>query len=197
VPKLSLAQYSKEELQQLSLIEMAYEYMKNSKQPISFNELVSEITAAVGISDQEIRSRLAQFYTDLNVDGRFLSLGENRWGLRVWYPVDTQEEEVITPVKPKKKKLKKVVDEDLDDFDEIEDEDYDDLDEFDDEDDLLDDEEEVFDELDEVDDEFEEDDEVLEDEEEFDLDEDEDLDEDLEEEEELELDEDEDLDEDL
>jgi DNA-directed RNA polymerase subunit delta len=197
VPKLSLAQYSKEELQQLSLIEMAYEYMKNSKQPISFNELVSEIKSAVGLSDQEIRSRLAQFYTDLNVDGRFLSLGENRWGLRVWYPVDTQEEEVITPVKPKKKKLKKVVDEDLDDFDEIEDEDYDDLDEFDDEDDLLDDEEEVFDELDEVDDEFEEDDEVLEDEEEFDLDEDEDLDEDLEEEEELELDEDEDLDEDL
>lgn len=194
---MSLAQYSKEELQQLSLIEMAYEYMKNSKQPISFNELVSEITAAVGLSDQEIRSRLAQFYTDLNVDGRFLSLGENRWGLRVWYPVDTQEEEVITPVKPKKKKLKKVVDEDLDDFDEIEDEDYDDLDEFDDEDDLLDDEEEVFDELDEVDDEFEEDDEVLEDEEEFDLDEDEDLDEDIEEEEELELDEDEDLDEDL
>lgn len=194
---MSLAQYSKEELQQLSLIEMAYEYMKNSKQPISFNELVSEIAAAVGLSDQEMRSRLVQFYTDLNVDGRFLSLGENRWGLRVWYPVDTQEEEVVTAVKPKKKKLKKVVDEDLDDFDAIEDEDYDDIDDFDDEDDLLDDEEEVFDELDEVDDEFDDDDEVIEDDEEFELDEDEDLDEDLEEEEELELDEDEDEDEDL
>ncbi|MCM3764060.1 DNA-directed RNA polymerase subunit delta [Neobacillus niacini] len=190
---MSLAQYSKEELQQLSLIEMAYEYMKNSKQPISFSELVSEITAAAGLSEKEMRARLAQFYTDLNVDGRFLSLGENRWGLRVWYPVDTQEEEVVTAVKPKKKKLKKVVDEDeIEDFDEIEEEEFDDIDDFDDEDDLLDDEEEVFDEIDEVD-EFE-DEEVLEDDEEFELDEEEELDEELEVEEELELEEDEDED---
>ncbi|WP_040206934.1 DNA-directed RNA polymerase subunit delta [Neobacillus jeddahensis] len=177
---MSLAQYSKEELKELSLIEMAFEYLKTSKQPISFNELVSEIKAAAKISDEEIRTRLAQFYTDMNIDGRFLSLGENRWGLRVWYPVDTAEEEVVTVVKPKKKKAKKVVDEEeLEDFDAIgEEEDYDDLDDFEDEDDLLDDEEEL--DLDEVDDfdddDDDDDDEVLEDDEEFKLDEDEDLD---------------------
>lgn len=176
---MSLAQYSKEQLQELSLIEMAYEFLKNSKQPISFHDLVNEIKQAAGISEEEIRSRLAQFYTDMNIDGRFLALGENRWGLRVWYPVDTAEEEVQTAVKPKKKKAKKLLDEediDLDEFDEIEDEEYDDLDDFDDEDDLLDDED-VFDELDEVD-EFEDDDDedVLEDDEEFALDGEEDLD---------------------
>nr|WP_042354395.1 DNA-directed RNA polymerase subunit delta [Bacillus rubiinfantis] len=173
---MSLAQYSKEELLELSLIEMAFEYLKNSKQPISFHDLVKEISAAVGFSDEEMRSRLAQFYTDINIDGRFLSLGENRWGLRVWYPVDTQEEEVVTVVKPKKKKAKKVVeDEDLDVYDELEDEEFDDIEEFE-EDDLLD-EDEDFDELDDVE-EFD-DDEVLEDEE-FELDEEEELDEELE-----------------
>src|SRR3954466_14303308 len=121
-------------------MEMAYEYLKNSKQPISFHDLVKEIKAAANISDEEIRSRLAQFYTDINIDGRFLSLGENRWGLRFWYPVDTAEEEVITVVKPKKKKAKKVVEEDFDEIDEVEEID-DDFDDFDDEDDLLDDEE--------------------------------------------------------
>src|SRR4051794_3320831 len=153
---------------------MAFEFLKNSKQPISFHELVNEIKTAAKISNEEIRTRLAQFYTDINIDGRFLSLGENRWGLRFWYPVDTAEEEVITAVKPKKKKAKKVVDEEeLEDFDEIDEEDYDDLDDFaDDDDDLLDDDDDLDEDLDDVD-EFDDDDDVLDedDEDEFELDE--------------------------
>jgi DNA-directed RNA polymerase subunit delta len=182
VPILSLAQYSKQELKEFSLMEMAFEYLENSKQPISFADLLQEIKKAAGISDEEIRTRLAQFYTDINVDGRFLSLGSNRWGLRVWYPVDTAEEEVVAVVKPKKKKAKKVVDEeDLEDFDEV-DEIEDDFDDFDDEDDLLDDEEDLdIDEVDEFDD--DDDDDVIEDELEIELDEEDDLDDDLEEEE--------------
>jgi DNA-directed RNA polymerase subunit delta len=176
VPILSLAQYSKEELKEFSLMEMAFEFLKNSKEPIAFNDLLKEIRKASGITEQEIQSRIAQFYTDINVDGRFLSLGSNRWGLRVWYPVDTAEEEVVTVVKPKKKKAKKVVDEeDFDEIDEV-DEIEDDFDDFDDEDDLDIDEVDEFDEDD--------DDDVIEDELEIDLDEeDEDLDDDLEEEE--------------
>ncbi len=178
---MSLAQYSKEELQEFALIEMAHEYLKNSKQPISFHDLVNEIKKAAGISEKEIKSRLAQFYTDINIDGRFLSLGENRWGLRVWYPVDTAEEEVVTVVKPKKKKAKKVVEEeDFDEVDEIEDEDYDDLDDFVDEDDLLDDDDDDDDDEDiDLDDDLLDDDDVLEEEEEFEIDEDEVLDEEL------------------
>jgi DNA-directed RNA polymerase subunit delta len=182
VPILSLAQYSKEDLKEFSLMEMAYEYLENSKQPISFADLLQEIKKAAGISDEEIRTRLAQFYTDINVDGRFLSLGSNRWGLRVWYPVDTAEEEVVAVVKPKKKKAKKVVDEDeLEDFDEV-DEIEDDFDDFDDEDDLLDDEDDVdVDEDDDLDLD-DDDDDVIEDELDIELDEDEDLDEEDEEE---------------
>jgi DNA-directed RNA polymerase subunit delta len=184
---VSLAQYSKEELQEFALIEMAHEYLKNSKQPISFSELVNEIKKAAGISDKEIKSRLAQFYTDINIDGRFLSLGENRWGLRVWYPVDTAEEEVVTVVKPKKKKAKKVVEEeDFEEIDEIEDEDYDDIDDFVDEDDLLDDDDDDDDDddidLDEV---LLDDDDVLEDDEEFEIDEAEVLDEEIDDEDEV------------
>ena len=179
---MSLAQYSKEELKEFSLMEMAYEFLKTSKQPISFADLLQEIKKAAGISDEEIRTRLAQFYTDINVDGRFLSLGSNRWGLRVWYPVDTAEEEVVAVVKPKKKKAKKVVDEDeLEDFDEV-DEIEDDFDDFDDEDDLLDDEDDVdVDEDDDLDLD-DDDDDVIEDELDIELDEDEDLDEEDEEE---------------
>ncbi|WHY00600.1 DNA-directed RNA polymerase subunit delta [Neobacillus sp. DY30] len=193
---MSLQGYSKEQLKEFSLIELAYEFLKNSKQPIAFNDLINEIAAATELTEDQIRSRIAQFYTDINIDGRFLSLGENRWGLRVWYPVDTQEEEVVTVIKPKKKKAKKVVDEDeLEDFDDI-DEDYDELDDFADEDDLLDDEDDdLLDDLDDVDD-LDDDDDVIDDDDEFDLDEEEELDEVLEDEDE-ELDEVEDEDDDL
>ena len=179
---LSLKQVTQEELQEMSLIEIAFELLKEKKQPVSFKELMDEITELRGLTEDEVRVRIAQFYTDLNIDGRFMTIGENRWGLRVWYPVDQTEEEHVTAVKPKKKKAKKVVDEDedldIEEYDELEEEelDYDDVDDdFDDEDDdddLLDDD---------IDEDVEEDDEdLIEDDEEFDLDEDED-DEDLEE----------------
>ncbi|MDP4084228.1 MAG: DNA-directed RNA polymerase subunit delta [Bacillota bacterium] len=196
---MSLNQYSKEQLQEMSLIEIAYEYLKNSTQAVAFNQLIGEIAAALELSDEVVKSRIAQFYTDLNIDGRFLAVGENRWGLRVWYPVDTVEEEVVITVKAKKKKAKKVVDEDdleLDDFDEVdEDLEYEELDLLDeDDDDVVEDD---FDELD-VDDDFEEEDEVVEDAEEFE-DLDDELEEDLDESLEEDLDKDlvEDLDEDL
>ncbi|MDP4170123.1 MAG: DNA-directed RNA polymerase subunit delta [Bacillota bacterium] len=185
---MSLKQYSKEQLKELSFIEMAYESLKDRKQAISFNEMMQEIADAVELSDEVVRSRIAQFYTDLNIDGRFLSLGENRWGLRVWYPVDQTEEELVTTVKPKKKKAKKVVDdEDFEDVEEdIEDDiEYDDLDDFaDDEDELADDEdEEIFEDLDVVDDEEE----IIDDEDEFPLEDDEELADDEEEDEEEDL----------
>ncbi|WP_353049940.1 DNA-directed RNA polymerase subunit delta [Bacillus sp. ISL-35] len=166
--KLSLSQYSKEELQEMSLIEVGFEILKEKKQAITFQELMAEIKSVLKLDEADVAERMVQFYTDINIDGRFMSQGEGRWGLRVWYPVDQIEEDNVTTVKPKKKKAKKAVDEDdldLDEFDEIDEEDldYDDIDEFD-EDDALDEDD------DEDDEDFDED---LEDSDDFDDDEDE------------------------
>lgn len=181
---MGIAHYSEEQLKEMSFIEIAFEYLKDSKQPVAFNELMKEISAALGFTDEEIKARIAQFYTDLNIDGRFLAVGENRWGLRTWYPVDTVEEDVVTAVKPKKKKAKKVVDEDESDLDE--DLDFEDLDDFDDDTDLLDDDDD--DDLEDESDDFD-DDELVDEDEEEDLD--------LEEEELEELDEEDEDEEDL
>src|SRR5690606_4770508 len=70
----------------------------------TFNELVDEITKTLGLSEEEVRTRISQFYTDLNIDGRFITLGDNRWGLRTWYPYEQIDEEVTHTEKPKKKK---------------------------------------------------------------------------------------------
>lgn len=173
---MSVDKYTKEELKEMSLIDVAYEIMNGGKTPYAFNELMNEVAKLVGLSEEEVNEKIAQFYTDVNIDGRFLSLGDNRWGLRLWYPVDKSEEDVVTVTKPKKKKAKKAVDDDFDDFDSLE-EDDDDFDDFDAD---LDDEE-LLDEDDDLDEEG--DDDLLDD----DLsEEDEDFDEDLEEEYEIE-----------
>ncbi|MDE3840345.1 DNA-directed RNA polymerase subunit delta [Bacillus methanolicus] len=176
---MSLNQYSKEELKEMSFIEIAYELLNEKKQAVPFKDIVDEVSQLLGLSEEEVRAKLAQFYTDMNIDGRFISLGENRWGLRVWYPIDQTEDETITTVKPKKKKAKKALDDDLDvdDYDDIDEDeiDYDDIDAFeeDEDEDLLDDDliDEDLDALDEDDDESD----IIDDEDDYDLDEEEEL----------------------
>jgi len=187
---LSLAQFSKEEIMEMSLIEIAYEIMEERKAAITFKDLTEEIANITGLTEEELKKRIAQFYTDLNIDGRFLAIGDNQWGLRVWYPVDQVVEEIVNPVKAKKKKkAKKVVEDDDLELDDFEDDVFDELD--DDDDDLLDDDDDLDDDLDLDDDDDDLDEDLDLDDDDDDLDLDEELDE------EFDLDEDDEEDEDL
>ncbi|WP_077215091.1 DNA-directed RNA polymerase subunit delta [Bacillus dakarensis] len=173
---MSLNQYTQEQLKEMSWIEIAFEVLNSNKQPAAFKEIVDEIAKALDLSDEEVKKRIAQFYTDLNIDGRFMALGENRWGLRVWYPVDQTEEDTVTQAKPKKKKAKKkVVDEDddldLEDYDELDEEDvdFDDIDETEDDFDDIDEDDDDDDDDDDIEDadDFEDEDDLLDEDEEF------------------------------
>ena len=76
------------------MIEVAHAILEQHADVMDFSDLVNQIQNYLGKSDSEIRDQLAQFYTDLNIDGSFISLGDNRWGLRSWYPIDSIDEEV-------------------------------------------------------------------------------------------------------
>lgn len=97
---------------ELSMIEVAHAILEQKGDVMPFADLVNAIQKYLGESDAEVRARLSQFYTDLNVDGSFISLGENVWGLRSWYPYDSVDEEVNHPEdeedQPKRKRRKKV-----------------------------------------------------------------------------------------
>lgn len=142
VHRLKIRELSREELIEESFVDLTYAMLQETHETKTYPELVTEIENLLGLSKEDMKARLVQFYTDMNIDGRFLILGENRWGLREWYPVEQIEEESAPTVKARKKKAKVADDEDFDDMDlELEDElEFDDFDDADDDDEDEDDE---------------------------------------------------------
>lgn len=98
---------------ELSMVEVAHAILEAKNEVLDFNQLLVEIQEYMELSNEALESRMARFYTDLNIDGSFISLGDNRWGLRAWYPIDSIDEEIATSmedeeVKKPRKKRKKV-----------------------------------------------------------------------------------------
>ncbi|MBS9338774.1 DNA-directed RNA polymerase subunit delta [Fructobacillus sp. M2-14] len=129
--------------EEMALVEIATAILSEQKKAMAFSDLVAAIEDFLGVDDETFKSRLSQFYTDLNTDGSFISLGNNEWALRAWYPVDAIDESIHEiddeEEKPKKKKKasKKVnvfadnaADDDVIDYndDDPEDDDFDDID---------------------------------------------------------------------
>ncbi|KRL61552.1 DNA-directed RNA polymerase subunit delta [Latilactobacillus fuchuensis] len=112
--RLKLNVFKGQNKEELSMIEVAHAILEEKGDTIGFADLANEVQKYLGKSDEEVRARLSQFYTDLNEDGSFISLGENVWGLRSWYPYESVDEEVNHPEDEddqptnKKKRRKKV-----------------------------------------------------------------------------------------
>lgn len=131
---MALNEYKQEEIIEMSMIEIAFELMKEEKQPFAFGDLIKLIAEIKGLSESEVMDRISYLYTELNIDGRFITLGDNRWGLRTWYPYEQADEEVVQTVRRKKAKknadddeIDVELDEDFDVLDEELDDEYEDL----------------------------------------------------------------------
>lgn len=173
VHDLKFREMTTAQLQEESLIDLAFAILEDKKNSLTLKDLFDEIQHLNGLTDEEMASRKPQFYTDMNIDGRFLAIAENQWGLREWYPVEQIEEESAPTVKVRKKK-DKVIDDDLDDLDEDEIIFEEEFDEFveDDDDEDEDEDEPVIEFVEEEIDEVIEEDLIDEDDDEFELDED-------------------------
>ena len=92
---LDLKIFDGQDKSELSMIEVAHAILAHHGEAKAFVDLTNEVQQYLGKSDEEIRERLSQFYTDLNIDGSFISLGDNTWGLRAWYPYESIDEATV------------------------------------------------------------------------------------------------------
>ena len=94
---MGLADFEGKKREELSLIEVARAILEDHGKRMAFADIVNAVQEYLGTSDEEIRERLPQFYTDMNTDGEFISMGDNVWALRSWFPYESVDEEVNHP----------------------------------------------------------------------------------------------------
>ena len=124
----------KEELELLSNKDIAELILENSKRTLNTADLFKKIIKLLELPDSVFEKKIADFYTSLATDKRFILLDNGKWDLRVNHTSDKvikviaedddeEEEEEIDEDKDEDES-----DDDLDEdsYDDKEDEDYDD-----------------------------------------------------------------------
>lgn len=65
-----------------SMIDVALDVLKEQKEPMSFINLWTKVSDEMGYNQNQFEDNIAQFYTDLSIDGRFFSMAQNTWDLK-------------------------------------------------------------------------------------------------------------------
>ena len=70
-----------------SLVSVAYELLEKNGEQIEFNSLYDQVCEILGIEDKN--EYISYFYTQITLDGRFVTLGGNVWDLRKRHKSDS------------------------------------------------------------------------------------------------------------
>jgi len=105
---MSIKNMKKEELELLSNKDIAYMILEDRKQKLNTADLFKKIIKALDLPESTFEKKIADFYTALSTDKRFILLDNGKWDLRSNHTSD---------------KVIKVTDEDDEDEDEEENED--------------------------------------------------------------------------
>ena len=71
-----------------SLIELAYELVSQSESSVNFSKIWEYVKEQSGMTEEEAAKKAGQFFTNMMLDGRFVTLGENEWDLRSRHTFD-------------------------------------------------------------------------------------------------------------
>ena len=90
--------------EEMSMLEVAELLIQRKIKPQKFEKIAKEVCEIMGLTDEEFQSKLAQFYTDLTLSGKFVTVGEDKWDLKSrqkyevanydTYDIDFDDEEV-------------------------------------------------------------------------------------------------------
>jgi DNA-directed RNA polymerase subunit delta len=114
---LAIKDYTKEQISEMSNIDIAREILADNSKEMLFKDLLAELNAVRGTDLSG--DALATFYADLNSDGTFISLGKQEWGMRSWYAAGAIDEATHDGFDDYEETSKKKSDEDVVGFDEI------------------------------------------------------------------------------
>ncbi|WP_269051207.1 DNA-directed RNA polymerase subunit delta [Sporosarcina sp. G11-34] len=122
---------TREQLAEESNIDIAYAVLAEHGESLTLRQLMDEVRKLNGVTVRAMADSLHRVNTDINIDGRFLSIDDIRWGLREWFPVEQLEVETAPVVRARRKRRKASAvddDEEDDDLEEVDDDGFDKID---------------------------------------------------------------------
>ena len=80
---VKLKDLSVEKIKEMSLIDLCYAYMvEEGIEKLNIYDFLDYIKPLRSVDDEEFTAQAAYFYTDLNLDGRFVCVEDGSWKLR-------------------------------------------------------------------------------------------------------------------
>lgn len=64
------------------MVDVAYELLTKKKKAMTFLKIWEDAANEAGLNEQQKEDNIAQFYTDVSLDDRFVHVGDNKWDLR-------------------------------------------------------------------------------------------------------------------
>lgn len=77
---MDIKKMSKEEVEKLSYLDIAYNLLKHEHKTLTTVELLKEVCNVLGYGDSEFEDLIGDFYTSLNLDKRFILI-DSKWDL--------------------------------------------------------------------------------------------------------------------
>ena len=71
-----------------SFVNTAYDIIVKNGSELPFATLWNAVCEELGLTEEDRVNRVSYFYTQLTLDGRFVTLGENVWDLRIRHTFD-------------------------------------------------------------------------------------------------------------
>ncbi len=124
---MSLKSMKKEELELLSNKDIAYMIMEESKKKLNTADLFTKIIKLLGLPESTFEKKIADFYTALSTDKRFILLDNGKWDLRSNHTSDKVIK--VSDEDDEEEEEETEEDEDKQEEDEIEEDSFDDQDE--------------------------------------------------------------------
>lgn len=126
---MSVRALRREELESLSSKDVAYMVMEGSKRKLNTADLFKKVISLMELPEDTFEKKVADFYTSLSTDKRFILLENGKWDLRNNHTSDkvikvNDEDEEDEELEETIEKEEEEIEEDS--FDDSDDEDYDD-----------------------------------------------------------------------
>ena len=92
---VNLKELSTEKIKEMSLIDLCYAYMiEEGIERLNIYDFLDYIKPLRNDGDEEFVTQAAYFYTDLNLDGRFVCVEDGSWKLRDSLLVEEETEDI-------------------------------------------------------------------------------------------------------